>query len=865
MADLSVEFVGLKLKNPIIVSSAGITENVRKMRLCQENGAAAVVVKSYFEEEVCRRNTSPRYHIIRHDMGGAKTFSFFSYEQASEWPLDRYAEEIAAAKAELDIKIIPSINCITDEGWVAAARAVAEAGADAIELNTSCPHGSITFRGGAVEEIICNTVRKVRRAVPHTPLVAKISPMLTSPMALVKALHEVGVDGFTIFNRMTALDIDLKTEAPILHGGYAGHGGPWAIQYPLRWISQIVRALPVQIAGSGGVMDGADAAKHILAGARAVQVCTVVALNGYHVIGRIVQGLNDYMDAKGHPDLADMRGLAARRILGTDQVVRAKTFAAYIHKELHAPCVNACPAHVPAQTYVHRIAAGDYAGALDAIRSANPFQSVCGWVCYHPCETACTRGRMDEPIAIRALKRFAIDWGRLHAPLSSAPLAKAPPTGRKVAVVGAGPAGLTAAHDLARMGHQVTVLEAEEQPGGMMRWAIPAYRLPADILDEEIAFIRRAGVEIRCGQRLGRDFSLQQLRAGHDAVLVAIGAGVSARLEVPGEDAEGVVGALDFLRGARPGAVGRRVAVVGGGNTALDAARTAVRCGAQEVYLVYRRSRSEMPASDEEIALAEEEGVRILYLAIPEAVEADGRGRVAGLRVRGAFLDRPREGERRAPIAVQDAEFVLGADRIVVAVSQIADSSAVRGADDVPVSSRGRLQPINEFGFTDADGVFVAGDVAGDGGTVIHAIAAGRRAALGVDCRLKGQGAQEAAARWGASVAVDKHRVLKRSIERDLAPRAAIPRRSPDERLADFQDVERTLPAADAVSEADRCLRCGCGIGCEVCHNVCPYFAVEPDDFTFRVDKDKCAACGMCIIRCPNDNIDAVPLAEPKG
>jgi len=863
MADLSVEFAGLCLKNPIIVSSAGITENVEKMRLCQEHGAAAVVIKSYFEEEVCRTNPSPRYTVIRRDMEDQRAFGFFSYEQASKWPIERYAEEVARAVAELDIAIIPSINCITEAGWVEAARAVAGAGAHAIELNTSCPHGSITFRGGEVEGTIAATARSVRRAVPHTPLIAKISPMLTSPLAVVKALREEGIDAFTIFNRMTALDIDLDSESPIMHGGYAGYGGPWALQYALRWISEIARALPVQIAGSGGVTSGGDAAKYILAGAQAVQVCSAVALNGYEVIGRIVDGLNAWMDSKGHADLAAVRGAAARRIVGTREVDRTKKFNAFIHRELRAPCADACPVRVPVQAYVHHIAQGDFAGALDAIRSANPFQSVCGWVCYHPCEGACVRGDIDEPIAIRALKRAAIEWGRRNSPLSEAPVEKEPPTGKRVAIVGAGPAGLTAAHDLARLGHAVTVLEADDEPGGMLRWAIPAFRLPEGIVDEEIDRIRRMDVEMLCNRRLGREIGLDDLRSDYDAVVLAIGMGQSASLGVPGEGSEGVVGAMDFLRHARcgEGEVGRRVAVVGGGNTALDAARTALRCGAEEVYMVYRRTRAEMPASDEEIRLAEEEGVRILYLAAPVAVEKSGDA-LTGLRLRCGYLEGPAAGRRRAPVAMEDVEYVLHVDQVVVAASQQADPSALKSAGG-PEGSGGRtLKALNEFGFTAAQGLFAAGDVTGAAGSVVEAIASGRRTALGVDSFLKGQGPKEAAERWGESVPADRLTVLRRSIGRDPAPRVAIPHLDPRERSGSFEDVELTLSEEDAAREAGRCLRCGCGVGCELCQRICPEFAVKPDGFTFRVDAELCSGCGLCIIRCPNGNIDETPLNE---
>jgi len=861
MPDLSTTFVGLRLRNPVIVSSAGITENVEKMRRCQDNGAAAVVMKSYFEEEVCRRDPSPRYRLIRHAMGREETFTFFSYEQASKWDIDRYAEELARAKRELEIKVFPSINCVTTEGWIEAARKVAAAGADAIELNTSCPHGSITFRGGAVEETIFESVTAVRGAV-EVPLIAKISPMLTSPPGVVERLRQIGVDAVTIFNRMTGLEIDTETESPVMHGGYAGHGGPWAIQYPLRWISEIAPKGRIQIAGSGGVTTAQDVVKYILAGAQVVQVCTAVVLNGYAVIGELVRGLEEWMASKGYPDLASFRGKAARRILGTHEVERTRKFTAFILGETHAPCVHACPMHVPVQAYVDRIARRDFAGALEAIRSANPFQSVCGWVCYHPCETECTRALIDEPIAIRALKRFVIEWGRRNAPLSSAPIQKAEPTGKSVAVVGAGPAGLTAAYELARLGHAVTVLEASESPGGMLRRAIPVYRLPREIVDEEIAFVRRMGVEIRCGCRLGRDVSLDELCRRHDGVVLALGAGESARLGIEGEDADGVVSAMELLgrmAGGSPSQVGRRVAVVGGGGTALDAAGCALRAGAEEVYLLYRRSRAEMPIASEYVKEAEEEGVRIITAAVPLRIETDG-GRVAGIRVRGGYLDRPRPGRRRALVPVEDIEYVLRVDQIVVATSQLPDAGAVGARDGVEFTSDGSIRALDGFGATSRPGVFAAGDATGESGSVIEAIASGRRAALGVHCHLCGGAPDEAARPWGESRPVDRHGVVARNADREAAPRVEVPMRDPGKRARDFEPIELTLSEEDAVREAQRCLRCGCGVGCELCYRICPDGAVLPDGFTFRVDEDKCTGCGLCIERCPLSNIEAVHI-----
>ncbi|NQT53235.1 dihydroorotate dehydrogenase, partial [bacterium] len=357
MADLRTTYVGLEMECPIIVASAGITETVERMRQCQEHGAAGVVMKSWFEKEISRHSPTPRYHLIRHDMGREKTFSFFSYEQASEWDLPRYAQEVADAKATLGIRIFPSINCITDEGWVKAAEEMEAAGADAIELNTSCPHGSITFRGGAVEESIFHTVEIVRQAV-QIPIVAKLSPMLTSPMGVAKRCEEIGANAVTIFNRMTALEIDVQEERPVMHGGYAGHGGPWAIQYPLRWISEIRPVLGIDIAGSGGVAGWEDVFKYLLAGATVVQTCTAVCLNGYGILHELRSGLEKHMDERGYTTVGEFRGKVNDQILGTEEIDRRQTVRASKRFEMLAPCKAACPAGVSAQSYVRLVADG---------------------------------------------------------------------------------------------------------------------------------------------------------------------------------------------------------------------------------------------------------------------------------------------------------------------------------------------------------------------------------------------------------------------------------------------------------------------------------------------------------------------------
>ena len=914
MANLRTQYVGLDLVSPIIVASAGITETVERMRRCEENGAGAVVMKSYFEEVISRKSPTPRFRVLEHNLGKDRTFrlrpsaslrtcsrqafTLMSYEQASSWDIGRYAQEVSDAKAKLrTLKVIPSLNCITEEGWVQSAQLLEQAGADAIELNTSCPHGSITFRGGRVEQTIVDTVRAVRAAV-SLPLVAKISPMLTSPIGLVKALEEIGADGVTLFNRMTGLDVDVHEEKPTMPGGYAGHGGPWAIQYPLRWISEIRPQTRLNIAGSGGVTSYEDVVKYLLVGATVVQTCTAVVMHGYEILQDFVRGLERYMDEKGYETIDTFRGRASTRILGTHEIDRRKKAVAYIDPKPTAPCVSACPLHVPAQAYVHLIAERKFAEALAMVRSKNPFQSICGRVCYHPCEAECTRGDLDEPIAIMALKRFLTEWGRKNAPLSQVQPDKASDTEKKIAVVGSGPAGLSAAHDLAKMGHQVTVFEALPIAGGMMAVGIPEYRLPRDLLQEEIAAIEALGVEIRTNIAIGDKISLDDLRSQFDAIFSAVGAHKSARLGIPGEqrvfhrkargvrrentnpdlpfsaasavpavNSEGVVHAVDFLRKVRLGEnvpIGRKVAVIGGGNTAIDAARTAVRLGAEEVYLVYRRTKEEMPAAEWEIAEAEEEGVRILYLIAPLEILAEN-GRVRALRCRTHFLGDPDESGRRRPQPVEGTEFLLNVDTVIPAVSQAPDLSFLHEGGGVieshPYLTRqDRLDADPDTCATSIAGLFAGGDACGGPATVVEAIAAGKRAALSIDAYLK----RFPIPKPPECTEVNKRAVIRRSRDEAPAPRVSIPHLTADQRRTTFDEIVGDLTEEEAVAEAKRCLACGCGIGCGTCARVCIYDAVELDGDRYKIN-DQCDGCGLCVDRCPLETISMVPVEDVRS
>ncbi|NQT18197.1 MAG: dihydroorotate dehydrogenase [Planctomycetes bacterium] len=338
MPSLETTYVGLKLPSPVVVASSGVSEKVALMKTAQEHGAGAIVMKSLFENEVTRIAPTPRFAILRHNLGNNKTFTFYSYEQASVWGPDRYAKEVEAARSEVGVPVIPSINCCTDEGWVSYARLMERAGAPAIELNISCPHSSITFTGGEVVSNLLHAVEIVRAEV-SVPIIPKLSGQLTAPMRVVHEVEKRKADGVVIFNRFTGLDIDIEAERPIMHGGYAGHGGPWAMLYPLRWISEIAPQTSLDISATSGAVAAEDIIKYLLAGANNVQLCTAIYMNGFKVIRELNDGLAAWMAAKGYDSIGDFRGrVSGPAILGVDEVDRKHHHAAQVDGELCVGC-----------------------------------------------------------------------------------------------------------------------------------------------------------------------------------------------------------------------------------------------------------------------------------------------------------------------------------------------------------------------------------------------------------------------------------------------------------------------------------------------------------------------------------------------
>ena len=496
-----------------------------------------------------------------------------------------------------------------------------------------------------------------------------------------------------------------------------------------------------------------------------------------------------------------------------------------ISKNERPPCTTTCPINTNAQGYVALIRQKKFKEALALVREKNPLPLVCGRVCTHPCETECRRKDVEEAIAIRALKRFIADWELTHGGEEIQPVPQTKE--EKVAIVGSGPAGLTCAHDLVKLGYPVTIFEALPVAGGMLAVGIPDYRLPKEILNTEIGIIQKLGVEIKLNTPIGRDLSLDTLsRQGYKAIFIAIGAHQSQKLGIPGEDSRGVVHGIDFLRelNLRKGVnVGKKVMVIGGGNVAIDASRSAIRLGAGEVTILYRRSRAEMPANEEEIEDALTEGVNIEYLAAPtEVISRDGR--VTGLKCIRMELGEPDASGRRRPVPVPGSEFTRDADIVIPAIGQAPDLSlASEGKFRIGRGDTLEVDPVSLE--TNVPGVFAGGDTVSGPATVIEAMAAGRRASNSIARYLRGENLKnnregEFMTTTHAPLDIDITKVNKK-------PRLRMPLIPLEKRRSTFNEVELGFNEDMAVQEAERCLNCGICSECMECVRACKAKAIE--------------------------------------
>jgi heterodisulfide reductase subunit A2 len=496
--------------------------------------------------------------------------------------------------------------------------------------------------------------------------------------------------------------------------------------------------------------------------------------------------------------------------------------AAFVIEKHESPCKNACPAQIPVQGYVALIAQGKFTEALNLIRNAGiPFAGTLGRVCYHPCEDVCKRGDWDEAVSICALKRFCYDAGRNGDEIKPASIQWE----ERVAIVGAGPSGLTTAYQLLHLGYQVTVYDELPIAGGMLATGIPEYRLPREVLAQEIEDVKALGAEFKFNTPIGKDngLTLDDLRKEYQAVYLAIGAHGSSRLRVPGEELPGVMQAVPFLRQLNMGEevrIGKKVAVIGGGNSAIDAARCALRLGS-DVTLVYRRSRAEMPAASFEVAAAEEEGVELNFLMAPvRVVEEDGKA--AGIECVRMELGEPDESGRRRPVPIVGSEFIMEMDTVIAAIGQNVLS------EGLGVETEWGNIVVNQISLeTSVPGVFAGGDAVIGPASVVEAIGAGKQAAESIHRYLRNidlYAGRQSVWKKPEPVSVNAENQKLR------APREHMAELSVSDRVVGFKEVELGFTAEQAVAEAKRCLDCAICSECMQCVAVCQANAIRHDD-----------------------------------
>ncbi|MCD6391122.1 MAG: FAD-dependent oxidoreductase [Dehalococcoidia bacterium] len=478
-----------------------------------------------------------------------------------------------------------------------------------------------------------------------------------------------------------------------------------------------------------------------------------------------------------------------------------------------AACMDACPVHTNVPGYIKLVAEGEFKEAYKLIRETTPLPACVGRVCYAPCQDVCNRGEIDEPLCIRDIKRVPSDQWSIEE-LEVPPITK---TDKKVAVIGSGPAGLAAANDLALKGHSVTIFEALPEPGGMLRVGIPEYRLPKEILRQEIGYIQKLGVEVKTGIRVGKDITLEKLKKDYDAVFIAIGTHGGMKLGVEGEDIPGVMEGIGFLRAVNLGEkidVGNRVAVIGGGNTAIDCARTAKRLGAKEVTIVYRRSRAEMPASAEEVTAAEEEDIKIEFLTIPSRFSSENK-KLAKMECVRMKLGEPDASGRPRPIPIEGSEFIISVDTVITALGQTPEADFVKQSG-VSLSKKGTIEIDAKTGVTSVEGVFAGGDVVTGPAFVIDAIAAGKKAARSMDQYLNGQ-PLEPEEEWKEPEKLSQKEIEDLKKRFPSRNRVGMRREPAKKRIQDFREVALGYSLEEALEEASRCLA-GQTEGCIECH-----------------------------------------------
>ena len=871
--DIPITVASLKFRNPFYVSSGPTTMTIEQLERIDQCGWGGASLKLTIDPEPYI-NRRPRY-------GYYPEKNFLSFTAEKRLVLDELLKLIEQGrKRAKNLILFSNITYSGDkgiEGWVNVAKKCEEAGVHINELNMCCPNMSFNVdltgedKGGPKtgaslgqnEQAIAAIVKAIKEET-NIPLFVKITPEGGRQASIAKIALEAGADGAGgNANRLAIPPINIDNPTKSMYFlqeeiGMACMNGDWLKPLALRDVYEMRKKCGPDaiLTGTGGVSSWQDAAEMIMCGADLIGMCTATLVYGFGFMPEFIHGFKQYMKDKGYSTAGDMRDILVPAITSAPDLTIYAGNARIKEPNLAAPCTYACPNSVPAQGYVRKVAEEEFEEAYQLIMSRSPLQSICGKICDHPCETECTRGLKDEPIMIREIKRFVLETAEKEGWKPRILSERGKKRKEKAAIIGSGPAGLACAYDLGRAGYEVTVFEAAEKLGGMLSYAIPGFRLSEEEIQKEIDIIKDLGVTFKANISFGDDITINSLQKdGFDAIFIGIGAQEGMKMGIKGEELDGCISAVDFLKdtatGKRP-QVGKRVAVIGGGFTAVDTARTAVRLGAEEVFILYRRTKDEMPATAEEVTEAEEEGVKIMYLVSPQQVI--GNGKVEKLRLLNYVLGDEDASSRRRPEEVPGTEFDLKVDTIISAVSQ---NVAAGFGQDLEQTGWGTIKVDEQSGATNIDGVYAGGDCVRGPENVISAIADGKRAAASIDIKLAGDDAILSYDR--PKVMSDKEQVLARTGGKARAWRPKLDYTAGDKRKKNFDDYTKTLTGEQAVAEASRCLACGCGAGCEICKDICKMFSYEMDaNGKMILDEEQCVACGMCIWRCPNKNIEMI-------
>ncbi len=841
---IPVTIGGVTFKNPFFVASGPTTKSVKQLVRIEETGWAAASIKLSIDPAPYI-NRKPRYSIF-------KDRDALAFTAEKRLTFEEGLQLIRDAKPLLhDLKLMANITYAGDngvDGWVNMAKKFEEVGADIIELNMCCPNMSYNLemtsggscsakkQTGASMGQQAETAAEIARAVKNAisiPLFVKLTPEGGQIAKVAKALYEAGADAVGgTGNRLGMPPIDIDDPGKAYYHlqkeiSMGCHCGKWLKPLAQRDTYEIrkVCGMDAPIMAAGGITDWRDAVEMILCGGTLLGVCAETLISGYDICRPMIAGLDKYMQEHGYSDLSQMRGLVVPEVRTASDVTIFAGYAKIKEPNLSAPCKSACPHHVPTQAYIQKIAKGEYKEAYDLITGKNPLQNICSFVCNHPCEDACIRGGYDSPVKIRQLKRFVLEYGKQQGWTPA--WAKAEPNGHKVAVVGAGPAGLACASELRKAGYDVTVFEKENRAGGLIRYGIPNYAMNKDVLDNEISMLEEHGVRFDFGKELGKDITVEGLKKeGFEAVFSAIGCNKKKQSAIPG--AEMALDALEFLKNILSEnlpAIKNNVVVIGKGFAAMDAARSAKKLGAEQVTLVWTANYGKSGYDKETLLLAEKEGVVLIDNVDVTKISATS----VELNRNGVVLTIPSE-------------------QVIIANEYEADADAL-----------GDVETKNGFiKITDArtsiDGVYAGGNAVRSA-NVITAIAAGKNAAAVIDRDIRGEKATLDGVMATKTVNPEIVRQRTGYLKKD---NNVLKLNTP---TSGFEMSERVMTEEEAQKEAMRCLNCGCGEGCQLCKTICTDFApeiIDADKMSIR--KEDCVACGMCFNRCPNGNIEMVNL-----